>query len=72
MARELEFGSGPCAYRCGNQHTGIAVRMRKLEYVGIDLHEVFDDVFICDACWNMDNPDKVPVRVHWGGIVRER
>lgn len=43
---------GLCAEYCGNRHTFIAVRKKSGE-----------SVYICDACWNQDHPDQVPVRV---------
>ena len=47
--------AGLCGYYCGKPHTNIAVRMT----VGDRIRSVF----ICDACWNQDHPDRVPVRV---------
>jgi hypothetical protein len=55
------FAPGPCANNCGNQHTGIAVRMCVQDMAGEPEH--YESVLICDACWNMVHPDRVPVRV---------
>jgi hypothetical protein len=58
VARELDerFGApGPCAYACGNPHTGIGVRIR--------CEQGWEVGLICDACWNQEHPDRVPVRM---------
>jgi len=49
---------GPCAYKCGNEHTRIAVRM--------EVGGFWTSVLICDACWNQEHPDRVPVRIVQG------
>lgn len=49
---------GLCAEYCGNKHTFIVIR----KHVGGH----YEDVFICDACWNQEHPERVPVRVKHG------
>ena len=47
-----------CGFHCGNRHTHIAVRVPIRGFP-----DRYQSVFICDACWNQDHPDRVPVRV---------
>lgn len=62
--REYVFRPGPCAFACGNNHTGIAIRADERVLNGRQRGSGHvRTVLICDACWNQDHPDRVPVRI---------